>query len=194
MSKGSIGSYGSNRLLRLVGRARRACGSRRISRGGRPRRSGSRGCRLLLLRRGGSDSSKSRVGRRRAVRSRGDSAASSIGGRGRRVRDDGAGRLPVLRSAALDRADRATACSRRARGRVARSGFSASADVRCKSAVNLASSPSGPPSVLTSPAASPASETSASLDPNRPRYQRTSPTSRTPADVSSISGKRSIKG
>ena len=70
-----MGSYGSKRL---AGRSLRGCGSRRRSRGGRPRRSGSRG---NLLRRGGSGASNSRVGRRRRARSRAGSTPSSSGGR-----------------------------------------------------------------------------------------------------------------
>jgi hypothetical protein len=121
-----------------VGRSRRAFGSRRTSRGGRPRRSGSRGA---LPRRGGSSPSSSRVGRLRG-RSRVGSAASSSGGRGRRVRDDVAGRRPVRRSAAVERGDRSTACSRRARGRVVFSAASSSLGSRWKADVNLATNPS----------------------------------------------------
>ena len=188
-SKGSMGSYGSKRL---AGRSLRACGSRRTSRGGRPRRSGSRG---NLLRRGGSGASNSRVGRRRRARSRAGSTPSSSGGRpssggrSRRVRVD-AGRLPVRRASdVVDRADRSTAWVRCDRDLAVLSTVS-SAGSRLNIAVSLATNPSRPSSL----AASAASVASAAAVWNLPRYHRIRPSTRTPTEVNSINGKRSING
>ena len=194
-SKGSMGSSGSKRLLRLLGRPARACGSRRISRGGRPRRSGSRG---NLPRRGGSGASNSRVrvGRRRRARSPAGSAASSSGGRIGRVRD-AAGRLAVLLlSDEADLAERSTACSRCFLGLAALSTVPSSAESRFNIDASLAANPSRPPPLVGSAsAASVASATAVARERVAiPRYHRIRPISSTPAEVKTISGKRSIKG
>ncbi len=140
------------------------------SRGGRPRRSGSRG----------NPAAPGRLGSIEFARraSTPGALAGRVGRifqrRGRRVRDD-AGRLPVRRCVGRwwTRAERSTAWVRRDRGLAALSTVS-SARSRSNIAVSLATSPSRPPS-LAAPSASVASARSrvepAQVPPDQTEHQ-----------------------